>query len=83
MVKYTVKKLSGYQILKAVGTGDKDQADMIRDLIVAAVEPPLTAEEVEGLPLKELLELSNKVSETLGLKEADIKNLQTSAKPIS
>jgi len=75
--KYKVKELPGYQIIKILGDDTKDQADIIRDLIVAAVEPPMSREEVEALPLKEFLELAKEVSEKLNLKEADLKKFQS------
>jgi len=73
-MEYTVNKLSGYRILKVMGDGTKDQADILRDLITASVEPIMKKEDVEKLPLTDFMEISTKVSEELGLKELSLKN---------
>lgn len=79
-MEFTVKKLSGYQILKVMGDGTKDQADVLRDLIVASVEPAMKKEEIEKLSLSDFMEVSTRVSEELGLKELTQKNLQSLTK---
>jgi len=73
-MEYTVNKLSGYRILKVMGDGTKDQADILRDLITASVEPAMKKEDVEKLSLLDFMEISTKVSEELGLKELSLKN---------
>ncbi len=55
---FKAKKLSGYRLLKTFGSGDKDAADMYRDLILACVmEPELTKEQVEELDSEVFLKL--------------------------
>jgi len=42
---FEIEKLSGYKLLKVVGDGSKDPADVTRDLILMAVkEPQMTKE---------------------------------------
>lgn len=48
--KYELKKISGYRLTKVVGDGNRDTADVLRDLIIYSVkDPEMNQEEVEEL----------------------------------
>jgi len=75
---FEVEKLSGYKLLKVIGDGNKDHADIIRDLIQMAVkEPTLTKEEIEGLEPEIFFKLGTKI---VDLHSKDLKNLQNLTK---
>jgi len=71
---FEIEKLSGYRLLKVLGDGSKDVADVYRDLILACViSPKLTKEDVESLEPAEFFKLG---AEIVNLHSSDLKNLE-------
>ena len=74
---FKLEKLSGYKLIK-ISEQTKDNADLIRDLILESVkEPELTREDVEKLDASLFMQLG---TEIIKLHEGDLKKLQNLAK---
>ncbi|RLI77424.1 hypothetical protein DRP04_11405 [Archaeoglobales archaeon] len=74
---FKVQKLSGYRLLKVFGDGNKDPADLYRDLILACVEEPkLTKEQVEEMNAATFLKLGAEITK---LHASDLENFQNIA----
>lgn len=70
---YQIKRLSGYELHKIIASGEKDEADASRDMIVAAViDPEISKEDVEELDGDTYFSLLKIIND---LHEDDIKNL--------
>lgn len=77
---FQLEKPSGYRLLKAVSR-EKDEADMMRDLILICVkEPQLTAEEVENMDSETFFTLSAKINELLSDDVKKLTQIQSSEK---